>query len=97
MFDVVDTPFSYGRVLIICSSLQEFSKTKEGILHVIWNGDTAFLFCGADMELKLHTQQDKSYIYYVWKHYVVVCDYSENIDNLLAYFFFLRHPVYHVV
>ncbi len=48
MFDLVDTPFSYGRGLIVCSSLQEFSKTKESTLHVIWNGDTAFLLCGAD-------------------------------------------------
>ncbi len=29
MFDIVDTPFSYGRGLIVCSSLQEFSMTKE--------------------------------------------------------------------
>ncbi len=29
MFDIVDTPFSYGRGLITCYSLQEFSKTKE--------------------------------------------------------------------
>ena len=48
MFDIVDTPFSYGRGLIVCSSLQEFSKTKESILHMIWNVDTAFLLCGAE-------------------------------------------------
>ena len=29
MFNIVDTSFSYGRLLIVCSSLQEFSKTKE--------------------------------------------------------------------
>ncbi len=29
MFDIVDTAFSYGRELIVCLSLQEFSKTKE--------------------------------------------------------------------
>ncbi len=49
MFDIVDTAFSYGRGLIICSSLQEFSKTKESTMHVIWNVDTAFLLCGADV------------------------------------------------
>ena len=43
MFDMVDTLFSYGRGLIACSSLQEFSKTKESTLHVILNADTAFL------------------------------------------------------
>ena len=35
MFDIVDTSFSYGRGLIVCSSLQEFSKTKESTLCVI--------------------------------------------------------------
>ncbi len=35
MFDTLDTPFSYGIGLIVCSSLQEFSKTKESILIVI--------------------------------------------------------------
>ncbi len=49
MFDIVDTPFSYRRQLIVCSSLQEFSKTKESTMHVIWNVDTAFLLCGADI------------------------------------------------
>ncbi len=39
MFDIVDTPFSSGE-LIICSSLQDFSTTKES---------TAFLLCGADI------------------------------------------------
>ena len=47
MFDIVDTPFSYGTGLIVCSSLQEFSKTKENTigLHVIWNVDF-FYFMG---------------------------------------------------
>ncbi len=35
MFDIVDTPFSYGRGLIVCFSLQDFCKTKESTLHVI--------------------------------------------------------------
>ncbi len=47
MFDIVDTPFSYRRGLIVCSSLKESSKTKESNLHVIWNVDTAFLLGGA--------------------------------------------------
>ncbi len=50
MFDMVDTAFSYGRGLIVCSSLQEFSKAKESTLHVIWNVDTAFLLCEAELE-----------------------------------------------
>ncbi len=50
MFDIVDTPFSYGRGLIVCSLPQEISKTKESIQHVISNVDTAFLLCGADIE-----------------------------------------------
>ena len=49
MFDIVDTPFRYGRGLIICSSLQKFSKIKESSLCVILNADAAFLLCGADM------------------------------------------------
>ena len=49
MFDIVDTPFIYGRGLIVCSSLHEFSKTKESTLHVIWNVDTVFLVCGTDL------------------------------------------------
>ena len=49
MFDKVDTPFSYGRGLIVCSLLQKFSKTKESTLHVIGNVDTAFVLCGADL------------------------------------------------
>ncbi len=45
MFDIVYTPFSYERGLMVCSSLQEFSKTKEeSTLHVIWNAGTAFLW-----------------------------------------------------
>ncbi len=50
MFGIVDTPFTYWRGLIVCSSFQEFSKTKESTLHVIWNVDTVFLLCGADMQ-----------------------------------------------
>ncbi len=49
MFGMVDTSFSNGRGLIVCSSLQEFSKAKESTLHVIWNIDTAFLLCEAEM------------------------------------------------
>ena len=49
MFGIVDTAFSNGRRLIVCSSCQEFSKTKESTLRVIENADTAFLLCGADM------------------------------------------------
>ncbi len=59
MFDIVDTLFSYGRGLIICSSLQEFSKTKESTPHVIWNVDTAFLLHWADMIVCRHTEQSK--------------------------------------
>ncbi len=43
MFNVVDTAFSYGRVLIICYFLQESSKVKASSLHEIQNADTAFL------------------------------------------------------
>ncbi len=35
MFDKVDTSFSYGGVLIVCLSLQEFSKTKQSPVCVI--------------------------------------------------------------
>ena len=35
MFDVVYTLFSYGRGLIICLSLQDFSKAKESTLRMI--------------------------------------------------------------
>ncbi len=43
MFDIVDILFSHGRGLVVCSSLQEFSKAKESTLHVIWNVYTVFL------------------------------------------------------
>ncbi len=46
---LVYTPFSYGRGLIVCSSLQKFSKTKGSAMYVIWNVDTAFLLCGAEI------------------------------------------------
>ncbi len=55
MFDIVDPPFIYGRGLIVCSSLQKFTKTKESALHVIWNVDTAFLLCGANLAFCLIT------------------------------------------
>ncbi len=51
MFDIIDTHLRHGRGLIVCSSLQEFSKTKESTLYVIWNVDTAFLLCGAEIIL----------------------------------------------
>ncbi len=35
MSGIVDTPFIYGRALITCESLLEFSKAKESTLHVI--------------------------------------------------------------
>ena len=47
MFDIVDTPFSF--TIIVCLSLQEFSKTKESTVRVIPNVDTAFLLCEAEM------------------------------------------------
>ena len=50
MFDIADTPFSYGRELIICSSLQKFSKTKESALHMICNVD---YFVGQSCGLEL--------------------------------------------
>ncbi len=65
MFDIVDTSFSYVRWLIVCSSLQEFSKTKESTLHVIWNVDTAFLLCGAE----------------VWHVYSTMCLKVMNLDS----------------
>ncbi len=34
-FNVVDTPFSYGRALIVFQFLQESSKVKESTLHEI--------------------------------------------------------------
>ncbi len=46
------------------------------------------------MDLKRHTQQDKSLIYYVWKKYIAVFHHSLNIDNLLHHNFFLKHHVY---
>ena len=48
MFDVVNTPLSYWRGLIVCSLLQEFDNIKENTLHVMWNVDTSFLLCEAE-------------------------------------------------
>ncbi len=56
MFDIVDTPFSYWRGLIVWSSLQSFSKTKESTLHVIWNANTVFLLCEADILVSMETK-----------------------------------------
>ncbi len=54
MFDVVDTAFSYWRVLVICQFLQESSKVKESRLYVIWNAHPAFLL------FKLHKEEHLS-------------------------------------
>ncbi len=43
MFDMEDAAFSYGRELIVCWFLQEFSKVEGSSLDEIWNADTAFL------------------------------------------------------
>ncbi len=56
MFDIVGTLFSYGRGLIVCLSLQEFSKTKESTLCVIQNADTAILLCEADLASTIFSQ-----------------------------------------
>ena len=45
MFDVLDTPFSYGRALILSQFLQEFSKAKESTLHVIQNASSRQFRC----------------------------------------------------
>ena len=51
MFDTVNTPFTRERRLIVCKSLQEFSKTKESTLRMILilSIDTEFLLCGAEL------------------------------------------------
>ena len=48
-FDIVDTAFSYKKELIVCLFLQYFSKEKESSLQLMWNANTAFLLCGAEM------------------------------------------------
>ncbi len=64
MVDMVDTAFSYGRTLIVCLFIQEFSKVKESSLHVIWNADTAFLLGGADFLLMFFDHHmDRSFFY----------------------------------
>ncbi len=40
MLDIIDTP--RGKE-------EEFSKSEKNTLHVIWNVDTVFLLCGAEM------------------------------------------------
>ncbi len=49
MVDMVGTVFIYGRALVVCKFLKEFSKVKESSLHEIWNADTVFLLGGAGM------------------------------------------------
>ncbi len=49
MVDKVDTAFSYGRALIFCLFLQEFSKVKESSLHEIWNADTVCVLGGTEL------------------------------------------------
>ena len=46
MFDLVDTLYSYERVLIICSFLQDISKGKRSSLQLICNAHTAFTLYG---------------------------------------------------
>ncbi len=55
MFHMVDTSFSYGRVLIVCQFLQESSKVKESSLHKIRSVDTAFLRSGAPFGTSFHS------------------------------------------
>ena len=50
MLNVVDTAFSYERVLIVCYFLQESSNVKESSLHEIRNADTAFFLGGAEVQ-----------------------------------------------
>ena len=47
-FDIVDTALSYGRELIVCSFLQDFSTGKQSNLQLMCNAHTAFLLFGAD-------------------------------------------------
>ena len=42
MFDVVNTAFIYERELIICSSLQDFSKGRGNSLQLICNAYSGF-------------------------------------------------------
>ena len=35
MFDMVETAFSYGRLLVVCQFRRESTKVKESSLHVI--------------------------------------------------------------
>ena len=53
MFDIVDVALSYKRLLIFCSILKDFSKGKGSSFQLIFNAQTAFLLCGADMLLLL--------------------------------------------
>ena len=83
MFDIVNTPFSYGRELIICSSLQEFSKTKESTLHVILH----FYLVGQTCAFWIHS--DVQFVTYTWcrphKCWKSVIIYSQT-NNLWKYF-----------
>ncbi len=50
MFDTSDTPFIMEKQWLYLF-LQEFSKAKESTLHVILNAHTAFLLCGAALNM----------------------------------------------
>ncbi len=80
MFDIVDTPFSYVRGLIVCSSLQEFSKTKESTLHVIRNVDAAFLLSGAELTVPQGLQELCVLLidFYFFPMYIYKCTFVES-------------------
>ncbi len=89
MFDMVDTAFSYGRGLIVCSSLQEFSKTKESTLHVIWNVDTfyyVFTLLGRFVVIIILI-----HLYHVW----VFCTYQiRNVCKTFKLFFYVTFLIF---
>ena len=77
MFDIVDTPFSYRKALIVCWFLQESSKVKGSSLHIIWNAHTAFLLC-----VVLHTWKSLCCLLLSTNSCSFCCASFSRVDNL---------------
>ena len=96
MFDMEDTTFCDGRVLIVCHFLQESSTVKESSLHEIRNADTAFLLGGQRFQTvlgSLHYLNRTPHLTWsdlLLEHCYYICDLLyQNIDK----YFFVKAPV----
>ena len=72
MFDIVDTAFNYGKELIVCSFLQDFSEEKGSSLQ--------FLLCGVEYPKRVSARSDQ-----LNKHYGLwaICTQLSSVSGAL--------------